>query len=404
MADRKKMSVAEILAAARAEKAAMGGQASSAAEGSPAKAEPPPPAESAVAPAADLGNADPTVASPPADRPAAIPKPGSSDRPSVKDILAMARKKAEAPERQSGSPVKQPSRADSPAEPVAKAATPAKAAASKPPAASRPVAPLPRDTGSILAAARAGAKPGPKSKGEGGIGATPRTGGGVASKPDAAAAKPGHSAGPGAASRAAPLTVPPMPSRPTPKASPAKKDPAKKDNKVAVEEDRRGFLQLVLGSFLSVGFTALSISGGLFGLGLARFFFPNVLAEPPSRFKVGFKEGFPAGKVETKFVAQYGVWVVNSEFQGQQQIYALKTVCTHLGCTPNWLEAEQKFKCPCHGSGFYKDGINFEGPAPRPLERYAIRIADDGQLEVDKSRAFQEELGQWGDPASFVTA
>ena len=56
---------------------------------------------------------------------------------------------------------------------------------------------------------------------------------------------------------------------------------------------------------------------------------PNVLAEPPSRFKVGFKEGFPSGKVETKFVPQYGVWVVNGEFQGQQQIYALKTVCTH---------------------------------------------------------------------------
>jgi cytochrome b6-f complex iron-sulfur subunit len=171
----------------------------------------------------------------------------------------------------------------------------------------------------------------------------------------------------------------------------------------ANEEDRRGFLEIAMGSFMAMGFTALSVTGGLFTLGLARYLFPNVLAEPPSRFKVGFKDGFPSGKVETRFVAQYGVWVVNGDFQGQQQIYALKTVCTHLGCTPNWLEAEQKFKCPCHGSGFYKDGINFEGPAPRPLERYAIRIADDGQLEVDKSRFFQEELGQWADPDSYVT-
>jgi cytochrome b6-f complex iron-sulfur subunit len=106
--------------------------------------------------------------------------------------------------------------------------------------------------------------------------------------------------------------------------------------------------------------------------------------------------------VETKFKAQFAVWIINTEYEGQQQIVALKTVCTHLGCTPNWLEAEQKFKCPCHGSGFYKDGINFEGPAPRPLERYAIRIADDGQLEVDKSRIFQQEMGQWSDPSSFV--
>jgi cytochrome b6-f complex iron-sulfur subunit len=37
------------------------------------------------------------------------------------------------------------------------------------------------------------------------------------------------------------------------------------------------------------------------------------------------------------------------------------------------------------------------------LERYAIRMADDGQLEVDKSKLFQEELGQWTDPSSFVS-
>jgi cytochrome b6-f complex iron-sulfur subunit len=213
----------------------------------------------------------------------------------------------------------------------------------------------------------------------------------VAARLQSAAAKPK----PAAAEKPAapPRALPPMPVRP---AKPA----AKKES--AAGENRRGFLEIAMGSFMAMGFSALSVTGGLFSLGLARFLFPNVLAEPPSRFKVGFKEGFPAGKVETKFVPQYGVWVVNGEFQGQQQIYALKTVCTHLGCTPNWLEAEQKFKCPCHGSGFYKDGINFEGPAPRPLERYAVRIADDGQLEIDKSRAFQEELGQWADPDSFV--
>jgi cytochrome b6-f complex iron-sulfur subunit len=64
----------------------------------------------------------------------------------------------------------------------------------------------------------------------------------------------------------------------------------------------------------------------------------------------------------------------------QGGIYALLAICTHLGCTPNWLQEEQKFKCPCHGSGYYKNGINFEGPAPRPLERLAVRRADDGQI------------------------
>ena len=351
MAENKKMSVAEILAAARA------------ADGKGGSPAPRPQADAPV----DAGpeKAPAAAAAPPAPRAA----PGGG-RPSVADILAMARANKEA-----GAAAAKPAAEAKPAaKPAAKAAA-AKPAAPAAAAAAAGTKGVQRDTASILAAARSGAKPGPVSKAEAPVR--------PAEKPKPAAA---------AVAKPAPRIVPPKPARPP--------QPAKKEE----GEDRRSFLQLATGSFLAVGFTALSVTGGLFSLGLARFFFPNVLAEPPSKFKVGFKEGFPAGKVETKYVAQYGVWVVNGEVQGQQQIYALKTVCTHLGCTPSWLEAEQKFKCPCHGSGFYKDGVNFEGPAPRPLERYAIRIADDGQLEVDKSRTFQEELGQWVDPSSFVTA
>ncbi|PHS05264.1 MAG: Rieske (2Fe-2S) protein [Blastopirellula sp.] len=153
---------------------------------------------------------------------------------------------------------------------------------------------------------------------------------------------------------------------------------------------------------MNVGFTALGLTGLIGSLGVARFFFPNILIEPPTKFKAGFPAELSTGQVETKYKAQFGVWIVRAAVEGQLQIYALSTVCTHLGCTPNWLEAEQKFKCPCHGSGFYKDGVNFEGPAPRPLERYAISVAADGQLEIDKSRTFQDEMGQWSDPACYV--
>ncbi len=347
MAERKKMSVAEILAAARASDGNKGA------------------AGSAESPAAEA----PAAPEPVAAKPTLAPKPAvPGARPSVADILAAARanKGAGATEQAA-----QPTPAVKP--PVAKPAAAPKAGAASKPAASGGRSGVERDTASILAAARAGAKPGPVSKAE------------APSRPAAPKPKPA------AAEKPAPRIVPPKPSR---QANPAAK---------ADQEDRRGFLEIATGSFLAIGFSALSVTGGLFTLGLARFMFPNVLAEPPSKFKVGSKEGFPAGKVETKFVAQFGVWVVNGEYEGQQQIYALQTVCTHLGCTPSWLEAEQKFKCPCHGSGFYKDGINFEGPAPRPLERYAIRIADDGQLEVDKSRRFQEELGQWTNPESYVS-
>ena len=376
MSDKKKMSVEDILNACRSS-GNDAGAADSAAESSAAESKPAPKAESPAAkPAANPGEmsvADMLAAArgadgsgeaaeeaAPADEPAAKPaaakpaaKPGEM---SVADILAAAR----------GGDSGESAAAEKPkAAPKAKA-SPKKPAAAKP-AAKEPAGPM--ETSSILAAARKSVKPGPMSKAE-------------------AAAKglaPKRKAASGA---------PPMPAKP----AYAKPKPAKAEDK----DSRRSFFAVFLGSFLAVGFTTLALTNLLWLLGLARFMFPNILIEPPSRFRVGFPVDFAPGTVDAKFKAQFGVWLINTEYQGQPQIVALKTVCTHLGCTPNWLEAEQKFKCPCHGSGFYKDGINFEGPAPRPLERFAIRVADDGQLEVDKSKTFQEEMGQWKDPASFV--
>jgi cytochrome b6-f complex iron-sulfur subunit len=172
------------------------------------------------------------------------------------------------------------------------------------------------------------------------------------------------------------------------------------------EVSRRSAMQTLLAigvSPFALAWTAVAAIGGLWGLGMARFMMPNMVLELPSRFKVGPPSDYPPGTVSEKYKASRGVWIVHSDqYDGRDIIYALQSVCTHLGCTPNWLEGEQKFKCPCHGSGFYITGINFEGPAPRPLERMGLRRAEDGMLEVDKSVKFQEELGQWSDPKSFM--
>lgn len=169
---------------------------------------------------------------------------------------------------------------------------------------------------------------------------------------------------------------------------------------------RRSFLWrclgVLVGSPLACGFSALAATHLLWLLGLARFMFPNVVIEPPTKFKAGRPDDYETGHVETRFTGRFGVWIVRHQYAGQPMIYALRTYCTHLGCAPVWIEAEQKFKCPCHGSNFSKEGIHLEGPAPRPLERYQIRVGDDGQMEVDKSRRFQQELGQWKDPDSYV--
>lgn len=168
---------------------------------------------------------------------------------------------------------------------------------------------------------------------------------------------------------------------------------------------RRGFMGTIVATVTSpvvIAWSSMVATLTASALATARFMMPNVLVEPPTKFKIGPPSDYAAGTVSTKWQAQFNIWVVNAEVDGARVIYALSTVCTHLGCTPNWLDGEQKFKCPCHGSGFYKSGVNFEGPAPRPLERVGIRLAEDGMLEVDKSVKFQRELGQWSNQASFV--
>ena len=157
--------------------------------------------------------------------------------------------------------------------------------------------------------------------------------------------------------------------------------------------DRKGFL-----NWLTIGWLAFAAATGGFFISMIRFLFPNVLFEPPQSFKIGYPEEFVPGNVDIRFKKKYNIWVVRNE----EGIYALSTVCTHLGCTPNWLATEQKFKCPCHGSGFRSSGINFEGPAPRPLERFMIYLADDGQIVVDKTKSFKFEKGEWEREESFL--
>ena len=185
----------------------------------------------------------------------------------------------------------------------------------------------------------------------------------------------------------------PTPAPPAPKPAPAKPAAAKP---VA----RRSFL-----SWMTVAWAAFTASMLAAATATGRFMFPNVLFEPPPTFKAGYPNEIQVGQVDERFKQKFAVWLVRTafdEYANSPGIFALSTVCTHLGCTPNWLEAEQKYKCPCHGSGYYKNGVNFEGPTPRPLERYAISLADDGQILVDKSRKFQQEKGEWSNPAAFL--
>lgn len=128
-------------------------------------------------------------------------------------------------------------------------------------------------------------------------------------------------------------------------------------------------------------------AGFLFFSGIATlltmldFFKPKVIFGPSSKFKAGVPDEYEVGKVSTKWKKEKGVWIVRTK----TGIYAFLAVCRHLGCVPNWVEEEQLFKCPCHGSNYNIEGDVVGGPAPRPLWRLGLSFAPDGQIVVDKS-------------------
>lgn len=194
--------------------------------------------------------------------------------------------------------------------------------------------------------------------------------------------------------------APPAPAKPA--AAPAAKPAAgavKKPKQDKAPENDPGIWRISRRNFFSIaGWAAFFVFIMTSTVASLRMMFPRILYEPPSAFKAGLPEDYLVGEVSEKYKDEFRVWVVR-ESEG---FYALSAICTHLGCTPRWLASETKFKCPCHGSGFRMSGVNFEGPAPRPLERLKISLADDGQLLIDRKIKFLYEKGEWIKPDCFL--
>ena len=126
------------------------------------------------------------------------------------------------------------------------------------------------------------------------------------------------------------------------------------------------------------------ISTAIFGylgvnfLMFLRFFFPRALFEPNTVFSIGYPADFGLG-IDLRFQITNRIWVVREP----DRIFAIFARCTHLGCTPEWKPSENKFKCPCHGSGYDSEGINFEGPG----------AASDGPGQYHSGRHGQDHRG-----------
>ncbi len=145
-----------------------------------------------------------------------------------------------------------------------------------------------------------------------------------------------------------------------------------------------------------------TVAGSLitFFLMFVRFFLPRSILEPSSIFRIGSPNDYAIG-VDTKWQQQYRIWVTRTS----DRLFVIYARCTHLGCTPDWKASENKFKCPCHGSGYDSEGINFEGPAPRPMDRAKVILDAEGQIVVDTGTLYEWPKGaksHFDDEGAFI--
>ena len=81
----------------------------------------------------------------------------------------------------------------------------------------------------------------------------------------------------------------------------------------------------------------------------------------------------PVGQYAESNYAGYTFLVFNRK----EGVECISLKCPHLGCTVKWVDAEKKFKCPCHDGWFDEHGINKGGPPPAPLDKLEYKMAGD---------------------------
>jgi len=114
----------------------------------------------------------------------------------------------------------------------------------------------------------------------------------------------------------------------------------------------------------------------LFALfGMIRLPKAAVLSSPSKKFRVTLPEALGEGEAYLPPGRSVAL------FRDAQGIYAISTICTHLGCIVK--PALDGFECPCHGSRFGPDGAVLKGPAPRALPWLKVD-ASGGTCVVDE--------------------
>ena len=117
----------------------------------------------------------------------------------------------------------------------------------------------------------------------------------------------------------------------------------------------------------------------LFGfLGAMRLPKAAVLPSPSKKFRVTLPASMASGQA---YVPAGRSVAIYKEGSG---VYAISTVCTHLGCIVKATDAG--FDCPCHGSKFTRDGSVLKGPAPKGLPWLEVKHAGGDNFLIDEGK------------------
>ena len=120
---------------------------------------------------------------------------------------------------------------------------------------------------------------------------------------------------------------------------------------------------------------SLALSGALTLAGLLRFLGYQPAPAAPTRFTLKPPADYPTGSATS--ISEAKAWL----FRDEAGLYAVSAVCTHLGCTATYADAQ--FDCPCHGSQFNQAGFVLRGPARLPLRHIQLSLSDEGRVVLD---------------------
>lgn len=142
---------------------------------------------------------------------------------------------------------------------------------------------------------------------------------------------------------------------------------------------RREFLS----GFIKGGFAFLAF---VFGITLVKFLYPSRTKRQKLRFYYILNE---------EELPRHGVKKINFSYEDgrrtitfrtflvntSSEVFAISSVCTHLGCLIDWSRHKSQFLCPCHGGRYDIEGRVISGPPPSPLTRIPLKV-ENGKVYI----------------------